>query len=147
MNDANTTILYERYPRLYRDRILNTYESSMCWGFACGDGWFDLIDRLSASLETECERLKVEEGWAEENLPVASQVKAKLGSLRFYLRQQNGQWLYPSVQIEGLIEAARLESAHTCESCGCRVVPQSEHPSPETLCGNCRKTAAWGSEK
>jgi hypothetical protein len=49
----------------------------MCWGFECPDEWFDVIWKLSETLQTIMER---------ENIVIqASQVKEKYGGLRFYL--------------------------------------------------------------
>ncbi len=84
MNDLNTQTLYDRYPRLYQRRFLSLQESAMSWGFTCGDGWFTLIDQLSAQIEAECQKLR-DEGWTESELPVAVQVKSKFGRLRFRL--------------------------------------------------------------
>ena len=44
--------LVERYPMLYAQRGRSMMETCMCWGFECGDGWYDIIDHLSAELET-----------------------------------------------------------------------------------------------
>jgi len=42
--------LCEKYPLLYRDRNAPMTETCMCWGFCCGDGWYNIIDTLSALL-------------------------------------------------------------------------------------------------
>jgi hypothetical protein len=42
--------LVEKYPLLYRDRYAPMTETAMCWGFSCGDGWFNLLDTLSTLL-------------------------------------------------------------------------------------------------
>ena len=91
-------------------------KTCMCWGFSCGDGWFELIDRLSMKLETEIERQSCA-GVPEEVWIVADQVKEKFGTLRFYLSR------YPldeeaSERIGKAIEAAEEESRRTCEKCG-----------------------------
>ena len=63
--------LFKKYPKLYRQHTLSMQETCMCWGICCGDGWFKLIDELSAKLEP----YDIE----------AVQVKAKFGGLRFYI--------------------------------------------------------------
>ncbi len=67
--------LQRRFPVLYRD--LGKPDTSMELGITCGNGWFDLLWRLSEDLEK-----------LDPNL-VAAQVKEKFGSLRFYLRQSD----------------------------------------------------------
>ena len=72
MNEQNTKYLLETFPDLYRQYYLSPQETCMCWGFECGDGWFEIIKKLSEDI-TKIDP-KVE----------ASQVKEKYGSLRFY---------------------------------------------------------------
>ncbi|NVH73679.1 hypothetical protein FSB08_14155 [Paraburkholderia sp. JPY432] len=75
------------------------------WGFECGDGWFDLIDALCATLQNA----------TANGAPqvVATQVKEKFGVLRFYANGHN------AVQ-EGMIELAEIISSRLCEVCGNR---------------------------
>jgi hypothetical protein len=112
MNEDNTNLLFERYPRLYQGRFLGVDKSSMSWGFCCGDGWFDLIDQLSAAIEAECLRL-MEAGTIEDKLPIASQVKEKSGLLRFH----TSPFKSPST-IQELIQKACSDSEFICEECG-----------------------------
>lgn len=51
MNPKLEAQLVSKYPILYSQRDLSMQETCMCWGFECGDGWFKLIDELSAGLE------------------------------------------------------------------------------------------------
>ena len=113
MNDTNTQTLFSRYPRLYRGRTLSPQESAMSWGFQCGDGWFDLINGLSAKIEAECCRLRDAEGWNEAGLPIATQVKEKFGTLRFYMTHSR---ITPA--IEAMIDEALAESQYICDRCG-----------------------------
>ncbi|HDR8993915.1 hypothetical protein [Burkholderia vietnamiensis] len=87
--------LYERYPAIFEHEP----------GFACGDGWFDLIDVLCAQLQ----------GVTEHGGPqvVATQVKEKFGSLRFYTASLNDEQ-------HGMVELAEALSVRICEVCGSR---------------------------
>jgi len=100
--------LIERYPSLYRLADASPVPSSPPFareGFACGDGWFGLVDRLSAKLS------------ADPNL-VVGQIKEKLGLLRVYFELSP----LPSSEIEEATDAALAEavaeSQITCERCG-----------------------------
>lgn len=98
-------LLCERYPLIFADRNRQMTETCMCWGFTCGDGWFDLIDTL-------CERLQF---WTDHNKApqvVAVQVKEKFGELCFYPRQS------PSPEQWGMIWMAEAMSARICDQCG-----------------------------
>jgi hypothetical protein len=47
--------LVKKFPLLYSDRYGDKQQTLMCWGFGCGEGWFDLIYELSAKVEKEIE--------------------------------------------------------------------------------------------
>ena len=144
MRDELDKKLVEKYPLLYRDRNAPMTETAMCWGVCCGEGWYNIIDTLSALLcseynqakksyesikeyyenggkwpwnngkkitpeEVEERRLKMEE--AAKYVPVVSQVKEKMGTLRFYINGgTDAQYNY--------ITFAEVLSARTCETCG-----------------------------
>ncbi len=84
----------------------------MSWGFCCGDGWFDLINQLSAAIEAECQRL-LEAGMPEDNLPIARQVKEKSSLLRFHTSP-----FKPPPTIQELIHQACTDSEFICGECG-----------------------------
>lgn len=89
--------LVKKYPNLYKDYHGDMTQTCMTWGMECGDGWFKLIDELSAKLEP----LGV----------VAAQVKEKYGGLRFYIHTG-------SDEAFDLIEEAENKSYEICEQCG-----------------------------
>ena len=98
--------LVERWPTWFNVEG-DIRETLMPRGFTHGDGWFDLVWRL-------CERLEpvVSAEEAESGRPFhVLQVKEKFGGLRFYPNYNNDA-------IYALIEAAEIESLHTCEVCG-----------------------------
>ena len=108
MSPAHTRELLERYPGLYRhadDKPVPSCEPFAREGFACGDGWFAIVDRLSANLV------------ADPNL-VVSQLKEKMGLLTVYFNASE----LASPEIEAATDAAlhdaREESRGTCEVCG-----------------------------
>lgn len=86
--------LVAKYPQIFAEAHNGHF------GFECGDGWFDIIDNL-------CTLLMIDETLT----PVATQVKEKFGTLRFYVNEAT------DYQYE-LIDRAGDLSAHTCEVCG-----------------------------
>jgi len=44
--------LCERYPKIFADRYADMTQTAMCWGFDCGDGWFNLLDQLCAQIQS-----------------------------------------------------------------------------------------------
>lgn len=51
MNTELDKKLVEKYPLIFKDRYGDMKETAMCWGFECGDGWYDLIDGLCSNLQ------------------------------------------------------------------------------------------------
>ena len=109
MNPENTEKLYQAFPRLYRGRNKSLQESSMQFGFQCDDGWLDLIWNLSRGIED----IALQEGLEpqSDDWPEATQVKEKLGTLRFHLKNYNEG-------IHALIDEALEASGKICEVCG-----------------------------
>jgi hypothetical protein len=77
MRDELDELLFQRYPSMFVQRHWPPDQTSMCWGFACGDGWFALIDSFCA--EVQCM-------FSNEfaNPIIITQVKSKCDSLRIY---------------------------------------------------------------
>jgi len=104
MNEVNTKYLFERYPKLYQGRFLPITENLMPFGFETnGEGWFRLIDQLSADI-TEIDKRDGSE-------TIAVQVKEKYGGLRFYI--EGG-----SDEVYERISEAEVDSLTICELCG-----------------------------
>ena len=45
--------LVARYPLIFKDRNGDMQRTLMCWGFECGDGWYNIIDVLCGKLSSE----------------------------------------------------------------------------------------------
>ena len=103
MNEKNTAYLLGRYPKLYQGYNFPMTQTCMCWGFDCGDGWFKLIDQLSADITLLDEK--------DGTTTIAVQVKEKYGGLRFYI--EGG-----SDAVYAAIDKAEILSETICEICG-----------------------------
>ena len=76
----------------------------MCWGFVCGDGWYEVLYDLSRELND----------YLEKNPSVdfeVVQVKSKFGVLRFRLG-------YRDPKTEQMISVACQRASVTCEVSG-----------------------------
>lgn len=96
--------LFEQYPAIFAERTLPETQTAMCWGITTGNGWFDLIDAL-------CARLQWETNHTGAPQAVAAQVKEKMGTLRFYVREA-------SERQTGMIDLATELSRRICDVCG-----------------------------
>ena len=114
--------LCEKYPLIFRDRRADKRVTDMCWGFDCGDGWYNIIDALCATLDGWYKNEVRTREWAIKKNPeipappevepvVAAQVKEKFGGLRFYVMSSSDFCF-------GAIQMAESMSNRTCEVCG-----------------------------
>ena len=121
----------EKYPKIFSQRC----EMSI------GDGWYDIIDMLCANIQNRIDNIAQQREWAlkwnkdvndpdydwsdkasfikreEREVPelieqvVATQIKEKFGTLRFYYQGGDDY-------IRGLDSMAESMSARICEDCG-----------------------------
>lgn len=99
-------ILRKTYPTLYCGRIDHHGSFPIKYNIGCDDGWFCLIDTLSSLIVSH------------DPYAVATQVKEKYGTLRFYLADCRKERDF----IFGLTNMADCLSEIICEQC-------SEHGS------------------
>jgi hypothetical protein len=115
--------LCEKYPKIFRDRHAPMTQTAMCWGFDCGDGWYNIIDALCFQIQSHIDwrnsqrELLLKDNPYKIKIPdlvpqvVADQVKEKFGTLRFYVSGGDDR-------TEGMIRMAEAMSEVTCETCG-----------------------------
>ncbi len=109
MREELDKLLCERYPKMMVNRNKPMTETCMCWGFECGDGWFNILNQLMNNIQHHID-------WKEkQGKPVPQvtldQVKEKFGTLRFY-------YTGGDEYISGLVSMAEAMSGVTCEECG-----------------------------
>lgn len=116
MTKEKTDALYRKYPEIFREHTLPMTETCMCWDFECGDGWYGIIDALCCRLMLIKEQRGVR--------TVATQVKEKFGTLRFYFKLEmsidkpvDGLEKI-NERIHSLVNSFELMSGHVCEQCG-----------------------------
>jgi len=132
--------LCAKYPQIFRDRNGDMRTTLMCWGFECGDGWYNIIDILCSKLTGEYRSAKSRYEFIKDRLgekkfgdkvitqeeidaakltmdeealkvPVAVQIKEKFGGLRFYVQAATDTHYH-------YISFAESMSYRTCEQCG-----------------------------
>ena len=83
-NDVEEKSRYEELMEmckiLYQDRNKPMTQTCMCWGFECGEGWYEVLKRLSCELEA----LNLQFYDKYKVRIQADQVKEKFGTLHFY---------------------------------------------------------------
>ena len=97
------------YPKIMVNRNKDMTETCMCWGFECGDGWFNILNNLMGNIQNHIDWQNRE----KEVVPQVTldQVKEKFGTLRFYYSGGDDT-------IRGMVSMAESMSSVTCEECG-----------------------------
>jgi hypothetical protein len=68
-------LLCEKYPKMMVNRNAPMTETCMCWGFDCGDGWFNILDQLMGSIQHHIDWKEKQRKWAMEYNEMAAQAK------------------------------------------------------------------------
>jgi len=108
--------LCEKYPAMMVNRNKPMTETTMCWGFECGDGWYNILNALMGNIQHHIDwnNQNFEKGYTQyKQVPQVTldQVKEKFGTLRFYYTGGDDY-------VRGLVTMAESMSAITCETCG-----------------------------
>ena len=97
------------YPKLFVNRDKSMTETCMCWGFECGDGWFNILNQLCQNIQHYIDWKNSKEEIVKQ--VTVDQVKEKFGTLRFYYTGGDDY-------IRGMVTMAESMSGVTCEECG-----------------------------
>jgi len=129
MNKKLDGYLVEKYSKIFINRYEDMTKTAMCWGFDHGDGWFWLIDQLCDSIQNHIDLNQ------HKNITqvVATQVKEKFGTLRFYYNGGDDD-------IDGMVTLAENMSANICEFCGSTVHVGKTSGWITTVCKDCYDT-------
>ncbi len=122
MNEKKMMELKEKYPIILKDLGGDPIKTCMSWdhgGISIGDGWIPLIDTLMEFLQFHTDK----NGYPQV---IATQIKEKFGTLRFYsYRELNTTCKYPKFRsdrtkdfLSGAISFAESISQTICKNCG-----------------------------
>ena len=115
MKQEYDTYLCTTFPKMFVNRYKPMTETTMCWGFECGNGWYKIIRGLCSNIQHHID-WRNRKNELNPNQPIVSQVtvdqvKEKFGTLRFYYTGGDDY-------IDGLVSMAESMSGITCEQCG-----------------------------
>jgi len=64
------------YPKMMVNRNLHMTETCMCWGFECGDGWFQILNQLMGNIQHHIDWKERQREVAIKFRKIAEQLKA-----------------------------------------------------------------------
>ena len=156
-----TQTLYNDFPDLYWQHTLDSSESSMCRGFGCGDGWYDIIYTLSseiaaivasyaeahAALRNKTNSSKDDIAQTDEEpfdprMYSAERVQEKWGTLIFDVSRPDDEM----DEIGEAIAKAEAKAENTCERCGSEGIMRRDDGWYRVSCDSCEEArqAEWG---
>jgi len=143
MNQELDAKLCANYPLIFQDRNKPMNQTAMCWGFCCGDGWYNIINTLCRLLTSEYRSAKSQyeywlpllgqpHPWNKDKSPVTQdyidEIKAKLDAeidkvpVASQVKEKFGGLRF---YVQGATEKhwayitfAESMSYSTCEECG-----------------------------
>jgi hypothetical protein len=138
MNEQHTLTLCKKFPKIFPlagERNSNLAVESPTFYFECGDGWYHILHSLCENLQSYID-YKIDSGKVstEEAVSlqvIATQIKEKFGTLRFYV-------VGGDEVTDGMISLAESISEHTCEGCG-NVGTTYNNGWVRTHCESCEK--------
>jgi hypothetical protein len=69
-------LLCEKYPKMMVNRNKSMQETCMCWGFECGDGWFNILNQLMGNIQHHIDWKDKQREYARTYNEMATQAKA-----------------------------------------------------------------------
>lgn len=124
-------ILFEKYKNIFpKGRDVDYRQNLMCFGFVCGDGWYNIIDEFLSRLTLILKREKF-------TIDII-QIKEKFGSLRIYYNMNDEQEKHRK-EVRNILMLAELKSFKTCEICGKDGDIRQDNGWVSTLCNSCVK--------
>lgn len=134
--------LCEKYPLIFAHRHADMTQTAMCWGFDCGDGWYNIIDIMCYTIQSHIEHsikarefdIKFNEDleqaksnnwekwpqyWAREPR-VVSEATPQVVATQVKEKFGGLRFYYTGGDdyINGVVAMAELMSERTCEECG-----------------------------
>jgi hypothetical protein len=64
------------YPKMMVNRNKGMMETCMCWGFECGDGWYNILNQLMGNIQHHIDWNEKQRKWAIDYNEMAAQAKA-----------------------------------------------------------------------
>ena len=135
MTPQKERLLFETFPRLYANRSKRF--SPMEHGVCCGDGWYELLWKLSEKLEPLVVAFEQRDSDGAP-CPRVIEVCERAGELRFAMAPAT----LVTDAMSSAIADAENEAVNTCEMCGSKGRYRVVQASFQTLCDECMREVA-----
>ena len=82
MKQTLDKLLCEKYPKMLVNRDKSMMETCMCWGFECGEGWFNILDQLMGNIQHHIDWKEKQHNWAVKYNEMAQ--AGKSGNIKLF---------------------------------------------------------------
>jgi hypothetical protein len=89
--------LFDKYPKIFRQKDLPMTQTCMCWGVDCGNGWYNLIDTLCACIQNHVDSTISDIQHRKEYLTIWICISDLFRRIRSY-------FLYPRILKHSLLQ-------------------------------------------
>ena len=104
-------LLCKKYPKLFVNRNKPMQETCMCWGFSCGDGWYNIINNLCGNIQHHIDWKRKQRAHAlQYNRCLKRAVKGDKAGLTWYYTYENGPTEYTYTSVDRDIEDGRFRN-------------------------------------
>jgi hypothetical protein len=101
VNKEKDDYLCTTYPELFVERNLPMQQTCMCWGFECGDGWFNILNALCSNIQHHIDwSIKSSQRDIEYNQMIASAQAGDITKLEEYY----SGWLDAETRMKETLE-------------------------------------------
>ena len=68
-------LLCTKYPKMMVNRYKDMKETAMCWGFDCGDGWYNILNHLMGNIQHHIDWKEKQRQWAIDHNTMVAQCR------------------------------------------------------------------------
>jgi len=104
--------LVKKYPKIFANRYGDMRTTCMCWGFECGDGWYNIIDSLCSNLQWNIDNNNksyvIENKILRKWIPIVRNILMKIpGKYNLKRHRQINPMVYIRSFLVGLVDTLR----------------------------------------
>lgn len=77
MNQELDAALCAKYPKMFVNRNKSMQETCMCWGFECGEGWYNIINQLCGNIQRHIDWKEKQRGFVATYNDMMLQARAR----------------------------------------------------------------------
>lgn len=96
-------LLCEKYPKMMVNRNKPMQETCMCWGFDCGDGWFNILDQLMGNIQHHIDWREKQRNWAIKHNNMVTQCREGIFDLFEKSTERVTDLVYKERRLEQLL--------------------------------------------